>query len=1154
MSEEIVAVGGDVSGLLQALVELQEVVAAVDANLEHFAQNGDANLNDLEAALETAREAMSEFASTGVAGLEDVSAAISGAEGVYSALVQMAQELDAASSTTSAQLEGTATSAQQAAAATTTLAGASQAASESTQALGSTLAASASGMSAEADAAAQAATATQATADAAGAATSTISMLSASEDAASAGAGGLGEAFGSLSESIGALLERGARLGEMLLAFEAIQGVMNAVQNFVGSMFGMNAQFEQLNATLSDMVGSQRAQQLTNWIMSFATHVPFTTEAVEQATVALTAYGQNAQSVLPSVAASATAMASRGITLDTATRAYIDALNGRFVMMQNQLGISKEDLIQYGLQVNNIAGTLPAAFEKAVNAKYPNMLAAQMDTAAGKLAELNDLVQLFAMRMGKPLFDEFEASLELALTWVEGHQDTINQFADAVGSSLAGGFHLLGEAVQFAWPYLQDTASVAGGLLGGLRTLVGWVEQGATWFHQLGGGVQSVTAPLQSVSNFAGQASGSFNALKGGLTGVGSQLQSMQGPLQPLVNLFHDIGQAIQEITAFFEPTPAHVEKVTAVTRQLVGTKDGVQQWKNVVSSSLVTIPGQASGFQQFLDGLRKNFLTAFDDPSGEKVQQLAQALHDAGDALLQIGQFLLSAGNAAFQAAAYLLGLMASALASIFGVIDAHQAMLALLITALSTLVAIKLVNFFADAGAAALDFYATLKGKVSQSLEDFRQGLGMLKAAYQDNTDALEEGLTPATAAAGQAAETSAAQVDLATTATQAAGTQAETTTTNLDALTLAEQGTGTAAETSALQIDQVTTASRQVGIQAQETTPTLSTLAAQEQAVGANAEAAGPLVADMGTAAETAGDRASAAQGSLSTLAAQEQAVGANAETAGPELETLAIQEETVGANAAAAAPELETMATAEGEVGLAAGADGAAGATETFGGALAGLVDPLLLLGALIPPMRENLNGITNGIKDQMPAWNNVTRAAMAYWSWLNSINNFKLHPPGFGGGGGAGGGGGGKGPLGYAAGGTVPESGLALVGEQGPELAWLNAGTHIFDADVTRSLMPLLSELGGADFSGVQGALTIQNSLLSQILASIRQQGGNTGAPVASATTGSIFHISGPISITGQQIASLEALAAALYPLVNRQSGLQAEFGALGWVA
>ncbi len=75
------------------------------------------------------------------------------------------------------------------------------------------------------------------------------------------------------------------------------------------------------------------------------------------------AFKQDITTVLPALEDVAGAM---GQSLPVAARAFNDALMGRFAMLKNDLGISKEALVQFGLEMNKARPRhQPEVFTKA---------------------------------------------------------------------------------------------------------------------------------------------------------------------------------------------------------------------------------------------------------------------------------------------------------------------------------------------------------------------------------------------------------------------------------------------------------------------------------------------------------------------------------------------------------------------------------------------------------------------------------------------------------------------------------------------------------------------------------------------------------------------------------------------------------------------
>lgn len=262
--------------------------------------------------------------------------------------------------------------------------------------------------------------------------------------------GGLHEGLGRLGEGFSETLGRATEFATSMLEFQALAGATQAVSEFAGSLIGMNSTFESLHQQLASITGSNgQADKILAWVKDFGQQIPDTTEHLAEATVAVQAIGVNATQVMPSLASVAAAM---GKDLPTAARAFVDATEGRWLMMQNDLHVTKQQLEQFGLQLDHhgkvVNGTLIPAFEKLAKVKFGDALHNQMGTLQGQLSNLTDRVQFFAMSMGKPIFDLAKQGLGALFGFLDAHKKDIDAFADVVGKGLAGAFRFLGTAVS----------------------------------------------------------------------------------------------------------------------------------------------------------------------------------------------------------------------------------------------------------------------------------------------------------------------------------------------------------------------------------------------------------------------------------------------------------------------------------------------------------------------------------------------------------------------------------------------------------------------------------------------------------------------------------------------------------------------------------
>lgn len=133
---------------------------------------------------------------------------------------------------------------------------------------------------------------------------------------------------------------------------------------------------------------SESLKQALSWLNNFAPTTPFTYSDITQAAQQFTAMGVNAQKIIPIVG---DISASFGKDLGTGTYAVLDGLNGRITSMQQQFGISREELAKFnGGFVPKTQEQFLEALEKIRDAKFADGMQKQMGTVAGATSNLED--------------------------------------------------------------------------------------------------------------------------------------------------------------------------------------------------------------------------------------------------------------------------------------------------------------------------------------------------------------------------------------------------------------------------------------------------------------------------------------------------------------------------------------------------------------------------------------------------------------------------------------------------------------------------------------------------------------------------------------------------------------------------------------------
>ncbi len=832
--------------------------------------------------------------------------------------------------------------------------------------------------------------------------------------------GGLRERLSGLSDGFVEGLKRATEFAAGMLEFQAFNAAFEGVSNFLGNMMGMNAQFENLTITLKNFVGAKQAADITDWTKAWAQNIPFTTASVEQTVVAITALQENAEQVVPALATVASQM---GTDLPTATQAYVDAVNGRWIMLQNQLHITKEELVPFGLEMDKqghvLNDSFVPAFQKFAETKFPTALSDNMHSLSGMLAEADDKIQLLAMDVGEPLFQDFEQGLGKALDWVSDpqHEQAIDNIAAAVGQGLATGFEDLGSALERAWPYLQDVWNIADGLVGGSFTvLMRLVQTGAQWWRDFSGGVQTVVTPLDGVAGSTGKLAGNLSHIPETLQSFTTQVQNLAGPLTPLKTTIDGLGQDLQNLVQFFEPVPEKTQMVTEKTKEWIDTGDGVGKWVSVTKQVNEVTPGQDSPFVQWLESIGDAFAKGFgDDSKHTKLQEFAQALSDLVSAIKDLASENGQAATAILQGIATAVGGAAGKLADFFGVLQKNKVELEVFkdtLNAIELIIAGKLVF---SLGSSLVGAVKGLYGGVTDAYE----GVSKLVTKYLDWVRGSDEATT-ATNEAGEAIQTAGEEaqaaasegIQSATEGMQQLGSQVQQTGEQFAAFPeelnqastalqlfvdggvqdaweglfrLQEQKDALGEDFAGVfsgQVVEADNALNNLALQGADTAETkLQNLLGEAQTTGE--DFSGTFVEQVGeaqTALLNLGDQAETTKGQLLDLQDQETSTGTFSElTFTPEMNaaTTALQEE--GAAAEATSTQMQNLAASEEEAGAAgagttAGAGAAAGAGDVgaIGTAAGNLFVPLILAG-LISLGGSWLQDASQWIADQVTSW-------------------------------------------------------------------------------------------------------------------------------------------------------------------------------------
>jgi len=160
-------------------------------------------------------------------------------------------------------------------------------------------------------------------------------------------------------------------------------------------------------------------------------------------------------------------------------------------------------------------------------------------------------------------------------------------------------------------------AIVAAGILVGkaFDAISDHIRDLSMWFESLFGTTQKVVMPFKELQTVFYTVNGHTHHMTEEVSGVRTAFVQVQGPLSGVRDVFVDLGRAAKSVVDWFTPIPSHVQKVTTSLGQMKNSTDeGVQKLQQMhgslqaIHTAFITIPGRASGFQQFLHGIGNAF------------------------------------------------------------------------------------------------------------------------------------------------------------------------------------------------------------------------------------------------------------------------------------------------------------------------------------------------------------------------------------------------------------------------------------------------------------------------------------------------------------------------------------------------------------------
>lgn len=354
------------------------------------------------------------------------------------------------------------------------------------------------------------------------------------------------------------------------LGINAISDAVSGLKNFGESLTQQNSIMEQVHQTFTTLYSGNTndADQAINYLNQFALKAPFTRQAVYQAGTQIAAIGGDITEVMPSLGNLAAAMHE---TLPRAAQALTDAFEGRFYMMQRDLHVTKAQLQDFGLVVDNTGHVLQSSLLPAVEAYVKavgfagngqdgtSAMSRQLLTFQGGLSNLTDSLQQAEIALGNPIFRVVESNvLEFVkllrnslITGTGSATTTLDEFLGRLGSYGAN-------VAQVMFAFIRVGAEELPKFVAGIKSAFNKVEP-------------IFSAVVSQIQQFAKQIGEAFHQVGGDvLIGVFSHIGISIGmvvgeialSISRFIIIYSLLGTAIKAILPIIQPVLTLMEQL----------------------------------------------------------------------------------------------------------------------------------------------------------------------------------------------------------------------------------------------------------------------------------------------------------------------------------------------------------------------------------------------------------------------------------------------------------------------------------------------------------------------------------------------------------------------------------------------------------------
>ena len=323
------------------------------------------------------------------------------------------------------------------------------------------------------------------------------------------------------------------------LGLEAVNRAIGGIDTFASGLIDANVQAQNLHATLQAVYrSSTMANQAFNWIRQNEQTVPFDFTDIAVASTNVARFGGDITGVIPTLEKLGSIFRSTlgPEPLRMAAQAWQDMHAGLWRMMKRDLGVNQADLASTGLAKFDsknkfVGGDLDAALAAFVSKRYPDAIAASMNTLTGALSSLKTQFTLFQQAAGQQVFGVLQGQISSLVSYLQNNKPIVQGFATLVGDALGG----IARSVVSALPYVLSGVIF-------LRRAFGFISEAAE-------AVFNFVAPL--VSRFANwlQTTG-FPAIQKVLAAIGNAWISLYDPVKKVLQaLTDDLGKFFGAIT-----------------------------------------------------------------------------------------------------------------------------------------------------------------------------------------------------------------------------------------------------------------------------------------------------------------------------------------------------------------------------------------------------------------------------------------------------------------------------------------------------------------------------------------------------------------------------------------------------------------------------